>query len=84
MEKGSFLISGYNTLSKDQRAKYNEKALCRFIGWLLIVIALCMLFFPVGLYLDMIWLAYCGIGFTLISVFGAIIYLNTGNRFHKQ
>jgi len=82
--KGTFLISGYNTLSKEQKAKYDEKALCRFIGWLLIIIALAMLFFPVGLYLDIIWFAYCGIGVILISVFGAVIYLNTGNRFRKQ
>ena len=33
--KASFLIAGYNTSSKLQKEKYNEKALCKFIGNLL-------------------------------------------------
>ena len=30
--KGSFLIAGYNTASADEKAKYNEKKLCRIVG----------------------------------------------------
>lgn len=29
---GSWLIAGYNTASKEEKAKYNEKKLCRVIG----------------------------------------------------
>ncbi len=29
---GSWLISGYNTASKEEKAKYNEKKLCRTMG----------------------------------------------------
>ena len=29
--KGAFLIVGYNTSSKEEKAKYDEKALCRYI-----------------------------------------------------
>lgn len=32
MGKGSFLIAGYNTASADEKAKYNEKKLCRIVG----------------------------------------------------
>jgi len=30
--KGSFLIAGYNMASKEVKAKYNEKRLCRVMG----------------------------------------------------
>lgn len=30
--RGSFLIAGYNTASKEEKAKYQEKRLCRVVG----------------------------------------------------
>ena len=30
--RGSWLISGYNTASKEEKAKYNEKKLCRVMS----------------------------------------------------
>lgn len=36
---GSWLISGYNTASKEEKAKYNEKKLCRTMGIGMAVIA---------------------------------------------
>ena len=30
--KGSFLIAGYNTASKEKKACYDEKKLCRVVG----------------------------------------------------
>ncbi|MBL4933195.1 DUF3784 domain-containing protein [Clostridium paridis] len=30
--KGGFLIAGYNTSSKEEKAKYDEKKLCRVMG----------------------------------------------------
>lgn len=32
MGKGSFLIAGYNTASKEKKEKYNEKRLCHIAG----------------------------------------------------
>ena len=82
--KGAFLIAGYNTASKEEKSKYDEKALCRFVGWLLIVISFCMLLFPAGYYFEMAWLAYCGIAIIMLGSFGAVIYANTGNHFRKN
>lgn len=82
--KGAFLIAGYNTMSKDEKAKYDEKALCRFVGWLLIAIILCMLLFPVGTYFEIAWLTYCGIALMLVVTIYGVIYMNTGNRFSKS
>ena len=32
MGKGSFLIAGFNTASKEEKKKYNVKRLCRIVG----------------------------------------------------
>ena len=40
--RGAFLIAGYNTMSKDKKAKYNEKRLCRMMGCGLSIITLIM------------------------------------------
>jgi hypothetical protein len=82
--KGAFLVAGYNTMSKDKKAKYDEKALCRFVGWLLIAISFSMLLFPAGIYFKITWLTYFGIAVILLGTIGAVIYANTGNRFQKN
>jgi hypothetical protein len=81
--KAPFLISGYNTLPKIEKAKYDEVALGKFLGGILL---------PVGIFLPCLtladiynvawfpWLFWVG---TLgLSIF-AVIYCNTGNRFKK-
>ena len=40
MGKGSFLIAGYNTASKSEKERYDEKKLCRVMGTGLMLIAL--------------------------------------------
>ena len=50
--KGSSLIAGYNTASKAERAKYDEKALCRAMGWLMVALAVCWFIIALNLLLD--------------------------------
>lgn len=38
--RGSFLIAGYNTASKEEKEMYDEKKLCKSMGILLIVISI--------------------------------------------
>lgn len=38
--RGSFLIAGYNTASKEEKEKYDEKKLCRSMGVFLIVVSI--------------------------------------------
>lgn len=37
--KGSWLIAGYNTSSKEEKKKYNEKKLCQATGAMMLIIA---------------------------------------------
>lgn len=36
--RGAFLIAGYNTMSKEERAQFDEKKLCRAVGMFLFVL----------------------------------------------
>lgn len=38
--KGSWLIAGYNTAFSEEKAKYDEKKLCKVVGEITLIIAL--------------------------------------------
>lgn len=82
--KGAFLIAGYNTASKEEKAKYDEKALCRFMGKLMFALAGCQCIMALGIHRAGMWLFWMGIAAFLATVLGGVIYANTGNRFQKK
>ena len=81
--KGSFLIAGYNTSSKAEKSKYNEKALCRFVAKLMFFCAVCMVLFGLAPMIGA-WLMWLTQAVMLIVIIIAVIYANTGNRFKKK
>ena len=79
--KGAFLIAGYNTSSKEQQKQIDEKALCKFMGKLLILWSGCFIVAAIGEYLDIGWLIFIGISlFAAILGFG-LYYANSKGRF---
>ena len=44
--RGGFLIAGYNTMNAKNKENYNEKELCRAVGWFLIALTFFMMFIP--------------------------------------
>lgn len=81
--KGAFLIAGYNTSSKEEKAKYDEKALCRFMGKIMYSFAACLLIIVISDIINSLILQWTGIVlFFCVAVF-TLIYSNTGNRFRK-
>lgn len=82
--KGAFLIAGYNTASAAEKAKYDEKALCRFMGKLMFALAACQAVMGLGAAWAGMWLYWVGIVLFLVSVVGGVIYANTGRRFQKK
>lgn len=84
--KASFLISGYNTSSKCEKEKYDEKALCKFIGNLLFTLAGICLFIGIVKVLNFAYFSYIAIIgsilFVLVTII-SVIYMNTGNKFKK-
>ena len=74
---GSWFISGYNTASKEEKAKYNEKKLCKTTGFGMAVIAVLIL--VMGLFEDVLpaSLAYISLGIILVDVLLMIVICNT-------
>jgi len=79
--RGGFLIAGFNTMPKEQKAKWNEKALCRFIGMIMLPIGIMVALIGIEAIMD--WFIYVFMGVTIVLVFFAIIYANGGKRFRN-
>ncbi|MBT2583425.1 DUF3784 domain-containing protein [Planococcus sp. ISL-109] len=82
--KGAFLIAGYNTMPKKEKAKYDGPAMARFVGKLLFALAFSMLFWFAGMLLEKSWMFYIGVALFLGFTGFALIYMNTGGRFRKE
>lgn len=79
--KGAFLIAGYNTMPKKEKAKYDIVALCKFMGRLMFAVSGCVLFWLFDeLYLGFHLFAIGQILLIAILIF-ALIYANTGGHF---
>lgn len=83
--KLSSLIAGYNTASKEEKAKFKEEELTRFVGNLLIFSsAILLLGGLLAIFASskaaVVYISW--ISFSLVIV-GGVIYMNTGNRFRK-
>lgn len=82
--KGAFLIAGYNMMSKNEKQKYDEVALCKFVGKIMYGTSFCLLLFILSEIYQNTILLIIGIVLTIFfSIFG-IIYMNTGIRFKKN
>ena len=84
--KTSGLIAGFNTASEEEKAKYDEEKLTKFVGNMLIVSSLILLFGGVlTLFISKPFLvmAISWVLFMMIIIAG-VIYMNTGNRFKKR
>ena len=73
---GSWLISGYNTASQEEKAKYNEKKLCRIIGIGIFVIAILLLIMVLLENILPAFFAYIALGIVLIDIVAIIISCN--------
>ena len=81
--KGAFLIAGYNTSSKEEKSKYDEKALCRGMSRLMYALAAAWLLPSAGVALGSTPLVLIGTVIFVAVTVGAAVFFNTGNRFRK-
>ena len=79
--KGADLIAGYNSLSAKEREKWNEKALCRAVGILLLIMVGCIELIGVGAILDITILEWTGCALLIIFTAGGLVYINKSKRF---
>lgn len=74
---GSWVISGYNTASKEEKEKYDEKKLCRTMGIGMSIIAILALIMGVLENILSAFFVYIALGIILIDVAVIIILGNT-------
>ena len=74
---GSWFISGYNTASKEEKEKYDEKKLCRTMGVGMPIIAILILI--MGLFENFLsaFFVYIALGIIVVDVVVIIILENT-------
>lgn len=82
--KGANLIAGYNTASPEERAAWEEKALCRAVGVLVLVMVGCVELLLLGAVLGMTALMWGGGILLAISTAFGLIYLNKSKRFKRK
>ena len=75
--RGAFLIAGYNTSSKEEKAKYNKKKLCRVTGAGLFVITVLMFVMAKWNAVLPVWYLYIFGGVTLAVCVIMVVLLNT-------
>lgn len=86
-KKVTWLISGYNTASRQQKERYDVEKLCRHMGNF--VFALAGIFFVFAA-ARILFSAYSesimsiGIAVFVVVSLGGLVYLNTGNRLMKD
>ena len=81
--KGAFLIAGYNTASKEQKEHTDEQKLCRCVGKLMFALAGCWLVIASSVLFQRMLFLWIGLGLFFVVCIGGVIYMNTGNRFHR-
>ncbi len=83
--KGKWLIAGYNTASKEEKKKYDEKKLCRAVSFLCMVCAIMLCIMAYMGYrvdsgmmeeTDMLPFAFIFVAIILLTVLIVIIYIN--------
>ena len=82
--KGAWLIAGYNTLPDDEKAKYDELALCKATGKMVFGIAFSTAFILLGELFQVEGLVIAGVVLMVVIILVGIIYINTGSRYFKR
>ena len=68
--KGAWLIAGYNTSSAYEKSETDEKALCRFMGKSMFLLAACWIPICLSAVIDKMWLLWAG---TSPALFTAVL-----------
>jgi len=82
--RGAFLIAGYNAMSKSQKSLYNEKALCRVVGGIMLGICFSLLLLQLNTMYSIPALGIVGTILLFVFPIGGILYLNFGKRFLSE
>lgn len=74
--KGAFLIAGYNTMSAEEKAQYDEKALCIQTGKMLCWVTVSIALLIVATYTGSDWFRYIGYFVMILSIILGVMSMN--------
>ena len=78
------MIAGYNTMPKEEKANYDELALCKFMSKILYGICFSLVLLSLSEWLEIPALLWMGIALMIGLIVFTLMYSNTGNRFRQQ
>lgn len=81
--KGALLIAGYNTASPEEKARIDEKKLCRYMGRMMLALAACWLVLASSEIFQTMVLFWVGFALFFVVIIVGIIFLNTGGRIQR-
>lgn len=84
--KANFLIAGYNTASKEEKEKINEKELAKSMGNLLLILGCIQFILPISKVLNLGDMNILGVYVNVLFIFvtiGGVIYMNTAKKFKR-
>ena len=82
--KVGFLIAGYNTAGLEEKAQYDEKALCRAMGILMFACAAYCGVLMLSTIVESMPLMWVGIALLLLVPMGGVIYMNTSKKVKRK
>ena len=83
-KKWTFLISGYNTLPKKEKEKYNTDYLCKAYGNMIFISAASLLIGIFGEVMRIPKLVTVSWVLFILLVIGGVIYYGDGSRFKQK
>ena len=82
--KGAFLIAGYNTMTKEEKEKYDSKALCKSTGKLMLSLVFCISLMLASEIFSLSFLRVIGgIGIPVCIIF-YLIHARNGEKYRKS
>lgn len=82
--KGASLIAGYNTASPEEKAKFDEKALCRAMGGMMLACAACFGLLILSDVLQSMALLWIGLAAFILVTIAGVIYMNTSKKVKRK
>lgn len=82
--KGASLLAGYNTMSEEEKAQYDETALCKFMGKIMFGFSFSILLFALSEFLNNKIFFVIGLVLFLALLVFSLVYSNTNDRFKKK
>jgi len=82
--KGAFLIAGYNTMSAEEKAHYNERALCRATGMMMLGVAISMALYIPGILTNQSGWFIAGTVMIIACIAISLIYINSSKKINRS